>query len=30
VAEQLRMPPPLQMFNYAELLVPKDGVATEK
>jgi putative tryptophan/tyrosine transport system substrate-binding protein len=30
VAEQLRMPPPLQMFNYAELLVPKDVVATEK
>jgi putative tryptophan/tyrosine transport system substrate-binding protein len=30
VAEQLRMPPPLPMFNYAELLVPKDGVATEK
>jgi len=30
VAEQLRMPPPLPMFNYAELIVPKDVVATEK
>jgi putative tryptophan/tyrosine transport system substrate-binding protein len=30
VAEQLRMPPPLPMFNYAELLVPKDVVATDK
>lgn len=30
VAEQLKMPPPLPMFNYAELLVPKDVVATEK
>jgi hypothetical protein len=23
VAEQLKMPPPLPMFNYAELLTPK-------
>lgn len=30
VAEQLRMPPPLPMFNYAELIVPKDTVAVEK
>jgi putative ABC transport system substrate-binding protein len=30
VAEQLKMPPPLPMFNYAELLVPKDAVATQK
>jgi len=30
VAEQLRMPPPLPMFNYAELIVPKETVATEK
>jgi len=25
-AEQLKMPPPLAMFNYAELIVPKPGV----
>jgi putative ABC transport system substrate-binding protein len=25
VAEQLKMPPPLPMFNYAELVVPKEG-----
>jgi len=30
VAEQLKMPPPLPMFNYAELIVPKDVVASEK
>jgi len=30
VAEQLRMPPPLPMFNYAELIVPKETVAAEK
>jgi putative ABC transport system substrate-binding protein len=30
VAEQLKMPPPLPMFNYAELQVPKEGAAAEK
>jgi putative ABC transport system substrate-binding protein len=25
-AEQLKMPPPLAMFNYAELIVPKPGM----
>jgi putative ABC transport system substrate-binding protein len=30
VAEQLKMPPPLPMFNYAELITPKDAVAAEK
>jgi hypothetical protein len=23
IAEQLKLPPPLPMFNYAELIVPK-------
>ncbi len=27
VAEQLRMPPPLPMFNYAELIQPREAVA---
>ncbi len=27
VAEQLKKPPPLPMFNYAELVVPKEGTA---
>ena len=29
VAEQLKLPPPLPMFNYAELIVPKAGGATQ-
>ena len=29
VAEALKLPPPLPMFNYAELIVPKAGVATQ-
>jgi putative ABC transport system substrate-binding protein len=30
VAEQLKLPPPLPMFNYAELVVPRaDGTTTE-
>jgi len=28
MAERLRMPPPLPMFNYAELIMPKQGVAS--
>jgi putative ABC transport system substrate-binding protein len=27
VAEQLKLPPPLPMFNYAELIVPQPGAA---
>ena len=30
VAEQLKMPPPLPMFNYAELLMPKAEAAEAK
>ena len=29
VAEALKLPPPLPMFNYAELIVPKAGGATQ-
>jgi putative ABC transport system substrate-binding protein len=29
VAEQLKLPPPLPMFNYAELIVPKPGGMVE-
>ena len=28
VAEQLKLPPPLPMFNYAELITPQAGAAT--
>lgn len=28
VAEQLKMPPPLPMFNYAELIQPREGAAS--
>ena len=28
VAEQLKLPPPLPMFNYAELIRPSDAPAT--
>ena len=29
VAEQLKLPPPLPMFNYAELIVPKEAAGHE-
>jgi len=30
VAEQLKLPPPLPMFNYAELIVPRADGTTEQ